>query len=220
MTRVWSMVTLIVTALAAPLAAQAQPAERVHRIGLLRVGAPPATFIEPFRQGLRERGYVEGHSFIIEYGLAGNVEQLPEIAAELLRRKVDVLVASGTPSVVPAKNATKTVPVVFVAAIDPVATGVVVSLARPGGNVTGVSAVFDPHRPRWLRCLGARPGAFRIRGGRADVVAGGPIGERSGASLAGVRHARFESCALSFHPWNLLIQCSSIPKLAPETRAR
>jgi ABC-type uncharacterized transport system substrate-binding protein len=128
--------------LAAPLVAQAQPAGRVHRIGLLRVGAPPATFIEPFRQGLRELGYVEGHSFIIEYGLAGNVEQLPETAAELLRRKVDVLVASGTPSVVPAKNATKTVPVVFVAAIDPVATGVVASLARPGGNVTGVSAVF------------------------------------------------------------------------------
>jgi ABC-type uncharacterized transport system substrate-binding protein len=128
--------------LAAPLVAQAQPAGRVHRIGLLRVGVPPATFIEPFRQGLRELGYVEGHSFIIEYGLAGNVEQLPETAAELLRRKVDVLVASGTPSVVPAKNATKTVPVVFVAAIDPVATGVVASLARPGGNVTGVSAVF------------------------------------------------------------------------------
>ena len=128
--------------LAAPLVAQAQPAGRVHRIGLLRVGAPPATFIEPFRQGLRELGYVEGRSFIIEYGLARNVEQLPETAAELLRRKVDVLVASGTPSVVPAKNATKTVPVVFVAAIDPVATGVVASLARPGGNVTGVSAVF------------------------------------------------------------------------------
>jgi len=127
--------------LAAPVAAGAQQAGKVHRIGLLRIGLPPPSFIEPFRQGLRELGYVEGQSIIIEYGLAESVAQLPEVAANLLRHKVDVLVASGTPSVVPARNATSTVPVVFVAAIDPVATGVVASLARPGGNVTGVSAV-------------------------------------------------------------------------------
>ena len=126
---------------AAPLTAGAQQTGKVHRIGLLRVGSPPPGFIEPFRQGLRELGYVEGQSIIIEYGLAENVAQLPELAARLLRLKVDVLVASGTPSVMPARNATSTVPVVFVAAIDPVATGVVTSLARPGGNVTGVSAV-------------------------------------------------------------------------------
>ena len=126
---------------AAPLTAGAQQTGKVHRIGLLRVGSPPPGFIEPFRQGLRELGYVEGQSIIIEYGLAEKVAQLPELAARLLRLKVDVLVASGTPSVVPARNATSTVPVVFVAAIDPVATGVVTSLARPGGNVTGVSAV-------------------------------------------------------------------------------
>jgi len=126
---------------AAPLTAGAQQTGKVHRIGLLRVGSPPPGFIEPFRQGLRELGYVEGQSIIIEYGLAEKVAQLPELAARLLRLKVDVLVASGTPSVVPARNATSTVPVVFVAAIDPVATGVVTSLARPGGNITGVSAV-------------------------------------------------------------------------------
>ena len=126
---------------AAPLTAGAQQTRKVHRIGLLRVGSPPPGFIEPFRQGLRELGYVEGQSIIIEYGLAENVAQLPELAARLLRLEVDVLVASGTPSVVPARNATSTVPVVFVAAIDPVATGVVTSLARPGGNITGVSAV-------------------------------------------------------------------------------
>ena len=124
--------------LAPPRGAPAQQIGRVHRIGLLRVGPPPPGFIEPFRQGLRELGYVEGQSIIIEYGLAENVAQLPELAARLLRLKVDVLVASGTPSVVPARNATSTVPVVFVAAIDPVATGVVTSLARPGGNVTEI----------------------------------------------------------------------------------
>jgi putative ABC transport system substrate-binding protein len=127
--------------LVAPLTAEAQRVGKVHRIGFLRVGPPPPSFIEPFRQGLRELGYVEGQSVIIEYGLARSVAQLPDVAAELIRLKVDVLVASGTPSVVPARNATSTTPVVFVAAIDPVATGVVASLARPGGNVTGVSAV-------------------------------------------------------------------------------
>ena len=136
---------------AGPSGVRAQP--NVHRIGLLRIGAPPPGFIDPFRQGLRESGYVEGQHFIIEYGLAENVAQLPELAARLLRSKVSVLVASGTPSVVPARNATKTVPVVFVAAIDPVAAGVVASLARPGGNVTGVSAVHADAMGKRLQLL-------------------------------------------------------------------
>jgi len=139
--------------LASPRAAAAQQVGKVYRIGLLRVGSPPPSFIEPFRQGLRELGYVEGHSIIIEYGLAESVTQLPELAAKLLHLKVDVLVASGTPSVVPAKNATSTVPVVFVAAIDPVATGVVASLARPGGHVTGVSAVHADAMGKRLQLL-------------------------------------------------------------------
>jgi putative ABC transport system substrate-binding protein len=127
--------------IAAGRAVRAQTTRKVHRVGILRVGPPPSSFIEPFRERLRELGYAEGESLIIEYGLARSVAQLPELAAELLRLRVDVLVASGTPSVMPARNATSTVPVVFVAAIDPVATGLVASLARPGGNVTGVSAV-------------------------------------------------------------------------------
>jgi len=123
----------------APLAA-AQPAGKVHRIGILRVGPPPPSFIEPFRQGLRELGYVEGQNIAFEFGLARDVKQIPDVAAGLVRLKVDVLVASGTPSVLPARNATRTIPVVFVTALDPVATGVVASLARPGGNVTGFTA--------------------------------------------------------------------------------
>ena len=135
------MATVPISLVAAARAVQAQQTGKVHRIGLLRVGPPPPSFIEPFLQGLREFGYVEGKSIVIERGVAQTVAQLPELAAGLLRLKVNVLVASGTPSVVPARNATSTVPIVFVAAIDPVATGVVASLARPGGNVTGVSAV-------------------------------------------------------------------------------
>jgi putative ABC transport system substrate-binding protein len=125
----------------APLAGQAQEAGKVNRVGFLRVGEVPPTYLEGFRQGLRELGYREGRNVTIEYGLPRTAAQLPEVAAELVRRKVDVIVASGTPSVLPAKNATRTIPVVFVAAIDPVAAGVVTSLARPGGNVTGVTAV-------------------------------------------------------------------------------
>lgn len=102
--------------------------------------ALPPSAIDPFRQGLREFGWIEGQSIILEYGLAQSVAQLPDVAANLIRLKVDVLVASGTASVLPARDVTGTIPVVFVAAIDPVSTGVVASLARPGGHVTGVSA--------------------------------------------------------------------------------
>ena len=118
-----------------------QKAMRVYRIGFLRNGPPPETFMGGFRQGLREFGYVEGQNISIEYGLAGNADQLPDAAAELVHHNVDLIIASGTPPVLAAKNATRTIPIVFVAAIDPVATGVVASLARPGGNVTGFALI-------------------------------------------------------------------------------
>ena len=83
--------------LAVPLAAEAQQASgKVRHMGFLRVGAPPPSYIEPFRQGLGDLGYVEGQNIVIEYGLGRSVEQLPDIASGLVRRKVDVLVASGT----------------------------------------------------------------------------------------------------------------------------
>ena len=126
-----------------PLAAREQPTGKVARIGFLRIGPPPPSFIGPLRQGLKDLGYLEDKNFVFDYGLAQRVDQLPGLAAELVRRKVDVLVASGTPAVIPARNATSAIPVVFIAALDPVATGVVTSLARPGGNVTGFTAVFS-----------------------------------------------------------------------------
>ena len=136
-----------------PLTAGAQQAAKVHRIGILRVDPPPPSFIEPFLKGLRELGYVEGRNLIIEYGLAKSAAQLPGIAAELVRLKVDLLMASGTPSVIPARNASNTIPVVFVAAIDPIATGVATSLARPGGNVTGLTAVHGDVTGKRLQIL-------------------------------------------------------------------
>jgi putative ABC transport system substrate-binding protein len=116
---------------------------KVARIGFLRVGPPPPSFIGPLREGLNALGYVEGRNITFEFRLARSVAELPGLAAELVSRNVDVLVASGTPAVIPARNSTSVLPVVFIAALDPVATGVVASLARPGGNVTGFTAVFS-----------------------------------------------------------------------------
>jgi putative tryptophan/tyrosine transport system substrate-binding protein len=131
-----------VASIIAPLAPRAQQVGRVNRIGLLRVGLPPQSFIEPLRRALSVLGHVEGRNIVFDLGIAESVDELPGLAAELIRRKVDVIVASGTPAVLPARNATNTVPVVFVAALDPIETGVITSLARPGGNVTGLTAVF------------------------------------------------------------------------------
>ena len=134
-------ITLLGGAAAAwPLAARAQQA-KPSRIGFLRVGPPPPTYIGGFREGLREQGLLEGRDVVIEFALAQSAAQIPEVAAELARSRVDVILAAGTPSVFPARDAAGNIPVVFVATFDPVATGLVASLARPGGNVTGMTTI-------------------------------------------------------------------------------
>ena len=128
--------------LAAPLAAEAQPPGKVPRIGVLVVATRSffSTRIESFRQGLRELGYVEGKNVLIEYRYAeGKLDLLPALASELVQLKVDVIVTASPPGVQAAKNATSTIPIVFAAIGDPVGGGFVASLARPGGNVTGLS---------------------------------------------------------------------------------
>jgi len=124
-----------------PVAALAQQSEPMRRVGFLRVGPPPPAFIDSFRHGMRERGLIEGQHFVIEYGLAKSAAQIPDVAAELVARKLDVLVASGTPSVLPARDAAGRTPVVFVATIDPVAAGLVTSLATHDENVTGMTSI-------------------------------------------------------------------------------
>jgi putative ABC transport system substrate-binding protein len=121
------------------VSAEAQQAKKVHRIGFVSATSPGPP-IDALRQGLKERGYVEGKNIIVEARFAeGRSERLPELVAEVLRLKVDVLVVSSTPTVLAAKRANTTVPVVFVGLNDPVGTGIVESLARPGGNFTGVT---------------------------------------------------------------------------------
>ena len=129
-------------ALAAPLASFAQQQPRIPRIGILTPEPITARtdLFEAFRQGLRELGYVEGQNIAIEWRSAeGRLDRFPVLAAELVSLKVDVIFTLTTPGVRAAKQATATIPIIMVLAADPVATGLVTSLARPGGNVTGLT---------------------------------------------------------------------------------
>ena len=146
-----------------PRAAEAQQAGSGYRIGFLRNGPPPPAYIEGFRQGLRELGYVEGRNISIEYGLAPNADQLPGVAAELVSRNVNVIIAAGATAIPAAKNATLTIPIVFVTAADPVAAGLVASLPRPGGNVTGFYGIDADLMGKRLELLReAIPGLSRV----------------------------------------------------------
>ena len=160
------LATLAGGLLAAPLAAAAQQAGKVYHIGMLErtSTAINAANLDGFRRGLRELGYVEGKNFVIEYRSAdGRDDRYPVLAAELVRLKVDLIVTRGTPAALAAKNATGTIPVVMTGIGDPVGQGVIASLARPGGNVTGLSAIVTElyaKRVGLLREL--LPGAIRL----------------------------------------------------------
>jgi ABC-type uncharacterized transport system substrate-binding protein len=123
--------------------ASAQQPKKIPRIGYLSGSGDPSTpnpYIEAFRQGLRDLGYTEGKNILVEYRYAGGMEDRhPSLVAELLQLKVDVLVSPAAPAIHAAKQATKTIPIVMVTPVDPVAAGLVDSLARPGGNVTGLT---------------------------------------------------------------------------------
>jgi putative ABC transport system substrate-binding protein len=135
---------LVLVVFALPLSLEAQPAPKVARIGLLTPSSPAGSghLVEAFRQGFRELGYIEGKTFILDarYG-HGSSERLPELARELVGLKADVLVTSTDVATAAVRRQTRTIPIVMVLSTDPVGTGFVTSLARPGGNVTGLSNV-------------------------------------------------------------------------------
>jgi putative tryptophan/tyrosine transport system substrate-binding protein len=136
--------------------AQVQPATKVHRIGFLMGNFPAALTdrLEAFRQGLRELGYVEGKNVVVEYRSAEEkTERLPALAAELVRLRVDVIVTAGPTVTRAAKEATSTIPIVMAFDSDPVGSGFVASLARPGGNVTGLSALYPEISGKQLELL-------------------------------------------------------------------
>jgi putative ABC transport system substrate-binding protein len=137
-------VTLAFTLLVAPLVADAQQATSVHRVGrLLAAGSPaagPDPSFEAFRQGLRALGYVEGQNVVIKDRYAeGSQARLRDLATELIRLPVDVIVAEGAAAIRATQHATRTIPIVMAATADPVGQGFVASLAHPGGNITGLS---------------------------------------------------------------------------------
>jgi putative ABC transport system substrate-binding protein len=125
--------------LASQASAQAQAQVKVHRIGFLASSSAPTAVHEGFRQGLREVGWIEGQNIVIDYRFADGHERLPALAAELVRLNVDIIVALATPATAAAKAATGTIPIVTMGAGDPVGSGFIASLARPGGNVTGLT---------------------------------------------------------------------------------
>jgi putative tryptophan/tyrosine transport system substrate-binding protein len=134
-------IALVGAAVARPICVRAQqPAGKAHRIGYLAGGSSTTALHGAFRQALRELGWVEGQNIVIDYRFAeGRFDLLPDLAAELVRLKVDIIVAAPTPAAMVAKNATEAIPIVMIGVGDPVGLGLIASLARPGGNVTGLA---------------------------------------------------------------------------------
>jgi putative ABC transport system substrate-binding protein len=163
------IVTLLIAAsVMVPCAAHAQktPAKKVYRLGLLQPGAPPEPLVDALMERLKELGYHEGNNIVYEYRWAeGKLNRLPEFAKELVDLKVDVIAPFSTPAAIAAQKATQTIPVVFAGVGDPVGSGVVSNLNRPGGNVTGISILATELSAKRLELLeeivpGANPVAM------------------------------------------------------------
>jgi ABC-type uncharacterized transport system substrate-binding protein len=152
--------------LSGPLDGKAQPVAKLPRIGYVSTNlAANPQLPEAFRQGLRELGYVEGKTIVVEFRSAeGKLERFPALVSELIAMKVDVIVAANTQAALAAKQATKTIPIVFAGPFDPITSGLVTNLAQPGGNVTGLSASVGPELiGKNLELLKqAMPGVIRI----------------------------------------------------------
>jgi len=178
-------ILFVVALLVVAVIAEAQQPKKVQRIGVLSPGSPgPSPLLDAFRQGLRELGYVEGQNIIVDYRFAeANPASLPYLASELVRLKVDLILTINTAASQAAKNATKTIPIVFTYVADPI--GLVASLARPGGNITGLSTLAADLSGKRLELIKeALPGVSRVAylWNLANPTATRVFGETEGAS--------------------------------------
>jgi hypothetical protein len=195
-------------AVAWPLRASAQSQGKIWRIGFLSGSSRPNVMdtglAGAFIQGMRELGYTEGKNFLIEWRFAeGRYDAIPKLAAELVALKVDVIVL-GTPAAIrPAQQATSTIPIVMGYSVDPVGSGFVASLARPGGNTTGLASSLDESVPKQMELLvAAVPGLARIG------LISNP-GNRHASALSAAEAPRRERLVLRWSPWTLPIRSNS-----------
>jgi len=150
--RIGLAVALALSLFLAPLTVEGQQTGKMPRIGILRPGSPPDPLVEAFREGLHELGYAEGRNISIEYRWAeGRDERLPSLAADLVRLQVDVIVAGA--AAMAAKQATNLIPIVMPIGLDPVKVGLVASLGRPGGNVTGLTSLSEELPGKWMELI-------------------------------------------------------------------
>ena len=190
------LLVIVVVGVGAPTEAQ-QPAGKVPRIGILAPGSsafPDSARYDSFRQGLRELGYIEGKNIFIEIRYAeGKQDRLSDIATELVKLKVDVIVTATRPGVLAARNATSAIPIVFAAVGDPVRAGLVSSLARPGGNITGLSILETELFGKRLELLKETfPKIARVADFRDATSQGTGSAERQAAA---------QHLGCNFNPW-------------------
>ena len=210
-----TVVVLLVVggSLVVPLAGETQQRPTIPRIGFLSSSSPDprnSRLIGAFREGLRELGYMEGQNIAIEFRWAeGKYDRLPDLAGQLVSLKVDIIVASALPAIQAAKQATATIPIVMATSLDPVATGFVAGLARPGGNITGSSAMAPELVGKQLELLKeVVPKVSRM------ALLGNPANPGT-ASM--VRHAQIRPGhrAYAFSPWRHAVLARS---MAPSQR--
>jgi putative ABC transport system substrate-binding protein len=192
--RIGPLVTLALGLLMAPLLVEAPPAGKVYRIGYLATTAPPAHLWEALLDGLRERGYREGWNLVFERRFSeGNAARFPEFAGEMVRLRVDLIIAITTPAALAAMHATQTIPIVMTTAIDPVGAGLVASLARPGGNVTGGAILYPELSTKRLELL------KDVAPGLAHVVVLWNAANPANASVWHATQAAARALALRLH---------------------
>jgi len=200
MRRIGLAVVLALGLMLAPLAAETQEAAKIPRIGVLHPGAPSTSshFAAAFDQGLREHGYRQGQNIVVERRFAeAKAERMSDIAAELVRLKVDVIVTSTDPGIAAVKQQTQSIPIVMANSTDPVATGFVASLARPGGNITGLSSISPELSVKRLELLKeAVPGLSRVGIVWNPDVRGGVLEYKETESAARSLHLKLQSVEL------------------------